>query len=61
MKYFLDCDTMYVHIVPKKFWQYIDIINNHREVGDYQVNEAKDMITKNCKRKLFISALTQTL
>ena len=60
MKYFLDCDTLALHSVPKKFQYYIDIIKNPKS-SDYEINDAKDVIVKNCKIKLYVTALTQTL
>lgn len=60
MKYFLDCDYMALYAVPKKYWYLIDIIKDGTKDDD-EVNEAAHQIKKNCKIKLWVSALTQTL
>lgn len=60
MKYFLDCDTMILYSVPKKYHVILDIINRS-DVGDDDINAAKEIIIKTCKMKLRVHALTQTL
>lgn len=59
MKYFLDCETMYLYSVPPKFHYLIDEINNTRD--DFEINIARAEIVANCKKKLIVSALTQVL
>ena len=38
VKYFLDCDDWILYSVPKKYWNYIDIINNAKD--DNEINDA---------------------
>lgn len=59
-KYFLDCDTRILYIVPKSFWKWIDVVND-QTTKDWMVNEAKNMIVKNSTPLLYVDAMTQTL
>ena len=59
VKYFLDCDDWILYSVPKKYWNYIDIINNAKD--DNEINDAKIIIEANCEPKLRVHAMTQML
>jgi len=62
MRYFLHIDSMIVFNVPKKYYKHLDIINSKSdEHDDYEVNESIHFLSRNCKPKLKIAALSQTL
>ena len=55
--------TMELYQVPKKYFNYIDIINNDTdyEVSDYDINDAIDFIISNCKVYMYVNAVSQYL
>lgn len=62
MKYFFYATDFYVYAVPKRYWQYLDIINSkNEEFDDDAVKEAISFIVENCAVKLQVSAASQYL
>lgn len=60
VKYFLYEDTLQVFSVPKKYWNYLDLINN-KETDEIHQNKYVDFIIENCRVKLSIDSYSKTL
>lgn len=59
MKYFLDCETMSVYSVPKRYKWLIDkIIDENKNYEFHERFEALEELRKNCKVKLTLDHST---
>lgn len=62
MKYFLNCDTMVLYSVPKKYWIYlyriedaiIEANSENEEEQEAKIDAAINFISYHCKPKLTV-------